>query len=353
MRRTRIITALFVLLLLAIPASSLFLATPASAADNFSLQVTPSPLVTTVKPGESKVLDLKIRNAALGSEELKIEPRSFSFDNNSGKVTLRDTTPPDIAQWISFSNPTFTVKAGEWYTQKIRINLPKESGFSYSFALVISRKNNPEPTKGGRLIKGSVAVFTLVNVDRPGATRSLAVPKFVTSKGFYEYLPTTLSVQFKNTGNTIVQPYGNIFIQRGSNDKNPISTLPVNETRGYILPGSVRTLDATWDAGFPVYKTSTTSDGSEQRSLVWNWDHASRFRIGRYTAKLVAVYNDGARDVPIQSEVTFWVIPWKSISLLLVVLVALWYVGRWRNKRRTAKAVKRALAAKKEDSHEN
>jgi hypothetical protein len=354
MGRNRIITALFVCLLVFLPVAGIVASASAATADDFSLQVTPSPLVTTVKPGEAKELELKVRNATSATEELKIESRAFAFDSTSGQVALRDTTPPDIAQWVSFSNPTFAIKPGDWFTQKVRINLPKESGFSYSFALLISRKNNPAPTKGGRLLKGSVAVFTLVNVDRPGATRKLEVPKFESSRGFYEYLPTTLKVQFKNAGNTIVQPYGNIFIQRGSGDKTPISTLPVNEKRGYILPGSVRTLDASWNAGFPAYKITTDANGKESRTLSFNWDHASQFRIGRYTAKLVAVYNDGARDVPIEAQVTFWVIPWKAILLIIVVLVGLWFFARWRNKRRTEKAVKRALAAaKKEPSSGN
>jgi len=308
--------------------ATLLPATQAAAANDFSLQVTPSPLVATVRPGQPTQLELKIRNAGTATEELKIEPRSFTIESGNEKVKLSDTTPPDIAQWISFSSPTFTVQPGQWFTQKVHVALPKDAGFSYSFALLISRKNNPAPTNGGRLIKGSVAVFTLVNVDRPGATRKLEATGFKTSRGVYEYLPTSLSVRFKNTGNTIVQPYGNIFIQRGSNDKNPISTLPVNETRGYILPGSVRTLETSWDKGFPLYKTSASTDGTQRRSSVWDWSKISDFRIGRYTAKLVAVYNDGVRDVPIQSEVIFWVFPWKILLGLLVVLLLVLF-GLW------------------------
>jgi hypothetical protein len=43
--------------------------------------------------------------------------------------------------------------------------------------------------------------------------------------------------------------------------------------------------------------------------------------------------------------VTFWVIPWRAILLSIAGLVGLWFLGRWRNKRRTEKAVRRALAA--------
>jgi hypothetical protein len=304
----------------------------AQSSGEFSLQVTPSPLVTTLKPGTKTELDLKIRNAGSVTEDLKIEPRAFSFNDSTGQVTLKDTTPPDIADWVSFSAPKFTVKPGEWFTEKVRINLPENTGFSYSFALLISRQSNPTPTGGGRLLKGSVAVFTLVNVDRPGATRKLEIESFTTTKNRYEYLPVTFNVRLKNTGNTIVQPYGNIFVQRGADDNTPVATLPVNEARSYLLPGTTRTLTATWDAGFPAYQTSTAADGTETSKLVWDWSKVSEFRIGHYTAKLVAAYNDGRRDVPLQQETGFWVVPWKIIAgftvVALLLLFSLWTIGR-------------------------
>lgn len=314
---------------------------------NFSLQVTPSPLVTTVKPGEKKEVELKIRNASTSPEELKIEAKSFKFDDATGKVTLDETTPPEIAQWISFSAPRFTVKPGEWYTQKITINLPKESGFSYYFAMVISRTELPVATSAGQLLNGSVAVFTLINVDRPGATRSLDMTALTTSQTVYEYLPATIDIRLKNTGNTIVQPYGNVFIGRGDDVANtPIATLPVNETRAYLLPNSERTLQATWSDGFPVYDVSADASGKEQKNLVWNWDKLSKFKIGRYTVRVVAVYNDGTRDIPVMREVVFWVIPWKAILILLASITAVVLALRFYIKKRTEKAVKKALAAK-------
>ncbi len=296
---------------------------------DFSLQVTPSPIVTTLKPGTQTTLEMKIRNAGTGTENLKIEPRRFTVDKKSGEVKLDDVSAPDIASWISYSAPKFTVKQGEWYTQKITIALPKDTGFSYSLALVISRANNPDANGSStRLIKGSVAVFTLINVDRPGAVRKLEVEKFSTSAGIYEYLPASIDINFKNTGNTIVQPYGNVFIQHSSGDKVPMATLPVNDKGGYILAGSESLLTTTWTDGFPSYQITKDASGTEKKTEVWDWSQLSHFRIGRYTAKLIAVYNDGQRDIPIEQEVTFWVLPWK-IMLGAAVVVLVLGLGIW------------------------
>ncbi len=314
-----------------------------STANNgeFSLQVTPSPLVTTVKPGQTSELELHIRNASTTTEELKIEPRAFRFNDTTGQVTLQDTIPPDIAAWVSLSTPAFTVQPGAWFTEKVRVSLPKDSGFSYSFALVISRTKTPAKVDG-RIIKGSLAVFTLINVDRPGATSKLEVESFTASKKIYEYLPAEFSVRLKNTGNIIVQPYGNIFVGRGG---EPISTLKVNENKGYILPNTSRTLTTQWAEGFPVRETTTRNDETTTRT-VWDWANAADFRLGRYTAKLIAVYSDGKHDVPIEGEVSFWVIPWKILVGMFTVALLL-LVGIGSLVRKFIRFVKRLRGSKK------
>ena len=294
----------------------------AKAADGeFFLQISPSPLVVTIKPGQTMSYDLKIRNGGTETEKLKIQPRSFTIDNDTGKVVFDDTkVPAEIGEWTSFSEPNFTVKPGEWYTQKVTLAIPKEAGFSYSFALMISRQEMPSSVQAGRELKGSVAVFALVNIDKPGATRALQLGMLSTDNSVYEYLPAKINVQLKNTGNSIVRPAGNIFIQRGGDDPVPMSTLQVNPTEGYILPGSVRTLSVDWNDGYPAVKTTTDATGAAKTEEDWNLSNLSKIRFGQYTAKLVAVYNDGQRDIPVYGEVSFWVIPWRFMLVLLVIL---------------------------------
>lgn len=303
--------------------------TAKAASGEFYLQVSPSPLVVTIKPGQTQSYDLKIRNAGTEAENLTIAPRTFTLDNVSGEVQFDDTrTPPEIGGWVSFSEPNFTVKPGEWYTQKITMAIPKEAGFSYSFAFMITRQDTPSLPGAGRELKGSVAIFSLVNIDKPGATRALQLEKLSMSQPIYEYLPTKINVQLRNTGNSIVRPDGNIFMQRGASDPEPITTLDVNPNDGYILPGSVRTLSIDWNDGYPATKTTTDNSGKPKVEEDWNLANLSKLRFGQYTAKLVAVYNDGQRDIPVYGEVSFWVIPWKFLLVVLVVL-GLIGVGIW------------------------
>lgn len=303
--------------------------TAKAANGEFYLQVSPSPLVVTIKPGQTETFDLKIRNAGTEVEKLTIAPRSFEIDSNNGEVKFDDTKKPaEIGDWVRFSQENFTVKPGEWYTQKITMAIPKEAGFSYSFAFMITRQEIPSLQTSGRELKGSVAIFSLVNIDKPGATRALQLERLSTGQPVYEYLPTKINVQLKNTGNSIVRPDGNVFMQRGASDPEPITTLDVNPSDGYILPGSARTLSLDWNDGYPAIKTSTDSAGKAKVEEDWSLSNLSKLRFGQYTAKLVAVYNDGQRDIPVYGEVSFWVIPWKFL-LVVLVIVGLIGVGIW------------------------
>lgn len=309
---------------------------------DFSLEVSPSPLVVKVKPGEQKTIDLKIRNASTKTEQLKIETRGFSIAHPSEQINITPNTPADLAQWVHYSQPTFSLVPGQWFTQKITIDLPEAAGFSYPFVVVISRQSNPAQPDGGAAIRASIAAFALVNIDKPGATRKLEIDSFKLERNFYEYLPATFNMTLKNTGNSIVQPYGNLYVQNAGNESQPLAVLPVNQTGSYILPGSSKMTSSSWTDGFPVYKMVKNSNGHEEKQLELNWDNLSHFRFGHYTAKLVAVYNDGSRDIPVVSEVSFWVIPWRILLGILVLLVIIGF-GLWSMVRHLARHTKRIV----------
>jgi hypothetical protein len=297
--------------------ASILLPSKIFAADKggFSLQVTPSPLIATIEPGKQSSLELRVRNNNTSSEDLKMELKSFSVDRNSGEVKVSSDLPKEVNDFVSFAQPTFTLSAGQWFTQKININTPKNAGFSYSFAIMISRKNPLPKTPGSSRIEGSVAVFTLLNTNRPDATKKLNLESFSSKKRVYEYLPADFDLSVENTGNTIIQPRGNIFISRSGDEQNQLATLQINPGGGYIIPDSTRKLNMNWNDGFP----SRDSNGK----TVWDWTKLNKLRIGKYTAKAVLIYDDGQRDIPIYSEVSFWVIPWKILIVIGILIIVL------------------------------
>lgn len=308
--------------------------------EGFSLQVSPSPLVATVGPNADTTLELQIRNTNTTPQALKMGLRSFTIDSASGQVKLGDAPLADVLSMISFASPTFTLEAGQIFTQRIYVHTDKNKGFSYNFAVTVSQQNPPKAVKGQSTIAGSVAVFTLITVNKPGAERKFELSKLSVSKHSYEYLPAEISIKLKNTGNINVQPVGSVFIQRHSDDTKPLATLAINDGGGYILPGTSRTFTASWNDGFPHYETVSVGDKATHK-LIWRGSALSKLRMGRYVAKVVAIYDDGGRDIPVMAEISFWVIPWRML-LAAFVVIAILVVGVFVTLRSAARTARRA-----------
>jgi hypothetical protein len=300
----------------------LAIATPGNAkaaGNDFDIQVSPSPLVVTLTPGKQQTTSLTVRNLSNHPETLYPKLNAFTLDKNSKNIQLQETAPPIVSEWTSFKNPSVTIAPGGSQAVNVVFDTPTNVGFNYSFAITLSRNPNDSLQHDGVSLKGAVAVFTLVNIDRPDAKRSLSITDFKTNKSSYQYLPADINLSIKNSGNVIDQPKGTIYIQRSFSSNKPIATIPINSTNNYVLPGTARAFTATWDSGFPHYVQD--SDGG--RHLSWDWKRLSDLRFGRYVAKAVIVYNNGQHDVPVVASYTFWVIPWTLIFGTLVILTIL------------------------------
>ena len=299
-----------------------------TSTEGFAASISPLPILLTTKPGTSVSADLRVNNPSTHDEKLKTVIKTFTQDGADGKVTLHELTPADdFVNWISFDKPVFDAPPGLWQTIKMTVNVPKTAAFGYYFAVEFTEANPPAKQAGvGTSIQGAVANFVLLNAQAPGETKKLSVTSFSADHQVYEFLPVNFSVRVHNGGNIFAAATGNIFITRGGKQ---VAVLNVNENHGLIIPGSNRLFNTSWDNGFPVYKTVYGSnghplrdkDGNIQKKLTWNFSQVSKLRFGHYTAKLALVYNDGTRDVPISGTVSFWVVPWRVIGVVVAILL--------------------------------
>ncbi len=295
----------------------------AAPTTGLNLQVSPLPILLQTTPGGSASADLRVRNAGTTPEKLKITLLSFASDQQ-GTVKLTELSPSDDQyKWAHLSQTTFDAPPGEWQTIKLTINPPKTAAFGYYYAVRYSRVQEVEPKPGEAAYHGAVATFVLVDVKVPGAKREANIASFSADRQFYEFLPTTFNVKIQNTGNLHLSPQGSVYISQGG--KNNIAVIPINDTQGNVLPNSTRTFSGSWDAGFPVYVTQHDASGNPikdkngnvKKTLNWDFSKVNHLRVGHYTAKLVMVYDNGTRDVPLTATVSFWVIPWRLIVLVI------------------------------------
>jgi hypothetical protein len=292
------------------------------------LITSPLPINLVTEPGKTIQTELKVKNGGTQTENLQISLMKFKAYEEGGKPQLmeREVTD-DFLNWVSFSESAFTLAPDEWKTVTATFTVPETASFGYYYAFVFSRAEDPsqgEPRQTA--LVGGTAVLVLLEARVSDALREVTVAEFSADRQFYEFLPATFTVKLKNTGNVHIAPRGNIFIDQGST--KDITILEVNSEKGNILPESNRVFDAVWEDGFPRYvkkiqdgKVVLDEKNNPVTELKWDWNDASKLRFGKYTAKLLLIYDDGTHDVPIEGQLTFWVIPWRLMSALFVVLL--------------------------------
>ena len=301
------------------------------AASGINLVASPLPIVLSAKPGETVTTELRVKNGGTTTERLQVRLMKFS-SNNQGEVKLEDKAKgDDYFDWVSFSPNQFNAEPNKWNSVKMTIKLPQTAAFGYYYAVSFSRANQvaEETTNTAAKLEGQLITFVLLEAKVPGAKRELKAQSFTANKSTYEFLPSTLTIKLKNTGNIHVSPTGNIFIYKGSKS---IATLDVNPGKGNVLPNSARSFTADWKDGFPVYEPNKDGkkdkQGNPKQSLKWDLSKITKLRFGKYTAKMVMVYDDGQRDIPIEATVSFWVIPWRVIGVTLLIAIFV-VIGLW------------------------
>jgi len=306
-----------------------------------NLTTSPLPVALSAKPGQTVSTDLRIKNNDPTPVLLQIKLLKFSANNDQGQPRLADRAAgDDYFDWVTFSQNVFTAQPNVWQTITMTVKVPPTAGLGYYYAVAFQKAQPPGTTDRGASIAGGAAILVLLDVKSPNAKRQLSISSFVSKKRIYEFLPADFTVTLHNDGNIFIPPNGSIYISKG--DKT-IGVLDVNPGHGNILPDSNRIFTVPYNDGFPVYKVKiangavvTDKKGNNQYSLTWDTQNAAKLRFGKYTARLLVVYDDGERDVPVEATLSFWVIPWRLLGILLVILVivgfGLFSIGRkfWR-----------------------
>ncbi len=325
----RLLRQVSVLALLLVPAGSVLAAAPVGGVN---LTTSPLPINLVAKPGTTVSADLRVRNNNPQTERLRITLYKFRAYGDEGKPLIEDLTPQDEYKgWVRFSQNEFNAEPNTWKTIKMTISLPPSAAFGYYYAVGFSRADEAQPGKGKSAISGSTAVLVLLEAESPNAKKQLDLVSFSSIKGIYEYLPSTFEVKVRNSGNVHVVPHGVLFIQNG---KKTIGQVKLNANLGNVLPDSYRSFSTDWADGYPHWvnkeedgKTALDKRGNILRRLDFSAFDPTKIRFGRYTARMVFAYDNGRQDVPLEGEVSFWVIPWRFLLIMTVVVLALAYAG--------------------------
>ncbi len=308
MSKVKSIVSLFLLFLFLVVLSPVF----AQTIGPINLTISPTFVSLATDPGQEATSQFNVSNNSNFKEILKIDLAKFEVTRGGAGLTLNNlTSSDDFAKWIKITPETFSLDPDQTQTIRFTISPPKDAALGYYYALVVRRQRDITTQQVKQpVLTGAPALPVLLEVRSPNAKRELQLISFNSQRSFYEYLPATFNVEVKNSGNIHVIPRGDIFIDWGRTKS--VAIIPINSGASNILPQQDRILSLDWADGFFVKQ----QDGK----LKWDLSKGDRFRIGRYTANLLLVYDNGQRDVPLEATITFWVFPWKIILGLLVIV---------------------------------
>jgi hypothetical protein len=309
---------------------------------NTGLSLTLSPVFLNLTAYTGKIVKstIKLTNNNTFAERYKLSVIKFQPDAKGETIVpIQDTAGDETLRWIQIAEPEVVVQGKSSKVVAFDVQVPEYAFLGYYFGISVQRAKEQFARTDTTKIVGQAIMPIMLDVVRGGDKGPLFVDgdsniykraileSVTTSSWWYEYLPVEFEIKFKNTGKVHLAPFGNIVIQQGDVE---LGTLQVNESGNNTLPGVMRTYKSEWNDGFivrePVKKGSDfvmDKDGNKIYHTVIKWDSLTKMRIGKYTAKAIVVYNNGRNDVPLEALVSFWIIPWKIILVITLVLALL------------------------------
>lgn len=256
-----------------------------------------------LEPGEKSVQQIAVTNRLGEDREFTVEIEDFSgsydadqtvvlFGDAKGPYSLKDYIKPEVTE--------FSLKHGERILIPVEVDIPadSEAGGLYASVLVSTVPSDTEAKSSAGQTKIISRLGTLFFVRVAGdVNESAKLEGFKvtdTKYGFYEKGPVPFEIALRNEGNIHIIPSGKIEITNLIGKK--VGEVTVDKY--FAMPSSLR-------------------------ERVVNWNSASL--LGKYTATLTLDKN--YQQKPNESEqmtVSFWVIPWKILLVVLVSLLVIW-----------------------------
>lgn len=257
-------------------------------------------------PGDKVIKELYISNRLGRTMDFVIEIEDFRGSRNPERTVVllgEEKGPYSLKDYLHPEVMKFTLKHGERMILPIEISIPEDAEPGGLYGSVLIRSEPPEPElkkerqRAASGIKTISRLGTLFFIKVKGdIVENGFLKDFRTGKNFYEKGPVSFELLFENNGSTHLIPYGLIEIKNFFGKKiDEIELEP-----WFAMPDSLRAREAKWERGL---------------------------LFGRYTA--TAKINRGYQDIIDQKSINFWVIPWKTTLVGLVILAVIIWLLLW------------------------
>jgi hypothetical protein len=291
--------------LLLIPTNSIY----AQSGDTSNgLEISPALVEVNGDVAKSYTINVKVHNVTKSTLNFVGSVDDFGAKDETGQPSIildtNNDLPTSIKSWVEVV-PSFSLNAGDSKSLKVTIDIPRgaEPGGHYGVIRFTGKAPDDAATVGQVASAGTLILLRVSgNVKEKLDLVSFAASKDGKNGSLFETGPLTFVTRFTNSGSVHVKPIGQIEIRDSFG--HSVATLPVNDAKGNILPGSTRRFES---------------------ALNKSW------LFGHYTADISIAY--GTTGGAIVESISFWVIPYKLVLLALFGLVTIIYVLRVAIKR--------------------
>jgi hypothetical protein len=266
-----------------------------------ALEIGPPVINLSADPGTSVSAQISLRDVSNTNLLVTGQVNDFVAGGEDGtpKIILDNTVSRySFKSWVAPLS-TLILKSKELKTFKITINVPKSASPGGYYGVVRFTGTAPDLSGTGVSLSASLGSLILLKVNGT-AKESVSIVEFSASHSgntglLFETTPIVFTERFKNSGNIQEQPTGLVTVKDMFG--NTVATLAVNDSTKDVLPDSIRKFESSLDS---------TNIGN-------------KILFGLYHADLSVTY--GSNKETLTSSMTFWVIPYTLIGIIIAALI--------------------------------
>lgn len=280
-----------------------------------AITISPPLIEVTLEPGEAYNRTIRVYNE--GAASVHVYPEVVAVaDTDSGELEFVTPVNPDsasITEWIGHP-AAFDLNVGAWVDVPFTINIPSDAapGTAAAAVLFTSTPIDEDGTVTVLTRTGPVVLITVAGgAPATGRITEFAPTDSVLGGGVYDAVPQNFVVRTQNTGSVVFIPQGSITVQ--DTFGRTVATMGVNDDGRRVLPAWTRSFEGTSAGELP------------ENGFLREWQALG---LGRYQAQV----NVRIGEAEHQARITFWVVPWRTLSLAAVGLLAFIIAVRARRK---------------------
>lgn len=272
-----------------------------------TLTVSPPTQNFKAKPGKQVNANVKVRNESDDAVTLKAAFKDFLVLDDIGTPRMVEEEVSgrwSLSSWIVVSPTEVTVQAHSSKIFDLVILVPQDAlpGGHYASVYFSPIGGALAPGQSGTGVETKLASLITLIVEGP-VTEMAYIRKFFAPR-FFEYGPVTITTQIENQSDLDITPKGTISVKNLLG--KTVANFKMEERR--IFPYAIRSFSNSID---------------------------KKWLLGRYQATLNAAY--GTSGQALVAYLTFWVIPWRIITAIILGLAILVLIGYWLSQRRAKK----------------